>query len=56
VLIAPAIVTLSAGVDANVGIRLAIAAAAVVIIVAAVVVTKRRTTSIADTPAVDPVS
>jgi K(+)-stimulated pyrophosphate-energized sodium pump len=56
VLIAPAIVTLSAGVDANVGVRLAIAAAAVVIIVAAVVVTKRRTTSIADTPAVDPVS
>jgi K(+)-stimulated pyrophosphate-energized sodium pump len=56
VLIAPAIVTLSAGVDANLGIRLAIAAVAVAIIVAAVVVTKRRTTSIADTPAVDPVS
>jgi K(+)-stimulated pyrophosphate-energized sodium pump len=56
VLIAPAIVTLSAGVDANLGIRLAIATTAVVIIVAAVVVTKRRTTSIADTPAVDPVS
>ena len=34
----------------------AIAAVAVAIIVAAVVVTKRRTTSIADTPAVDPVS
>ena len=56
VLIAPAIVTLSAGVDANLGIRLAIAAVAVAIIVAAVVVTKRRTSSIADTPAVDPVS
>ena len=56
VLIAPAIVALSAGVDANLGIRLTIAAVAVAIIVAAVVVTKRRTTSIADTPAVDPVS
>jgi K(+)-stimulated pyrophosphate-energized sodium pump len=56
VLIAPAIVTFSVGADANPGIRLAIAAVAVVIIVAAVVVTKRRTSSIADTPAVDPVS
>jgi K(+)-stimulated pyrophosphate-energized sodium pump len=56
VLIAPAIVAFSVGVDANPGIRLAIAAVAVAIIVAAVVVTKRRTTSIADTPAVDPVA
>ena len=56
VLIAPAIVAFSVGVDANPGLRLAIAAVAVAIIVAAVVVTKRRTTSIADTPAVDPVS
>ncbi len=55
VLIAPAIVTFSVGADANVGVRLAIAAVAVAIIVAAVVVTKRRTTTIADTPAVDPV-
>src|SRR3954453_12149653 len=55
VLIAPAIVVFSVGEDANPGLRFAIAAVAVVIIVAAVVVTKRRTTSIADTPAVDPV-
>jgi K(+)-stimulated pyrophosphate-energized sodium pump len=55
VLIAPAIVAFSVGADANPGVRFAIAAVAVVIIVAAVVVTKRRTTSIADTPAVDPV-
>jgi K(+)-stimulated pyrophosphate-energized sodium pump len=56
VLIAPAIVAFSVGADANPAVRLAIAAVAVLIIVAAVVVTKRRTTSIADTPAVDPVS
>ncbi len=56
VLIAPAIVAFSVGAGANPGLRLAIAAVAVAIIVAAVVVTKRRTTSIADTPAVDPVS
>jgi K(+)-stimulated pyrophosphate-energized sodium pump len=55
VLIAPAIVTFSVGADANVGVRMAIAGVAVAIIVAAVVVTKRRTTTIADTPAVDPV-
>ncbi len=55
VLIAPAIVGFSVGTDANTGIRLAIAAVAVAIIVAAVIVTKRRTSSIADTPAVDPV-
>jgi K(+)-stimulated pyrophosphate-energized sodium pump len=56
VLIAPAIVAFSVGADANPAVRLSIAAVAVLIIVAAVVVTKRRTTSIADTPAVDPVS
>ena len=56
VLIAPAIVAMSVGSGANPAVRLAIAAVAVAIIVAAVVVTKRRTTSIADTPAVDPVS
>jgi K(+)-stimulated pyrophosphate-energized sodium pump len=55
VLIAPAIVAMSVGASANPSIRLAIAAVAVGIIVAAVLVTKRRTTSIADTPAVDPV-
>ena len=56
VLIAPAIVAMSVGSSANPAVRLTIAAVAVAIIVAAVVVTKRRTTSIADTPAVDPVS
>jgi K(+)-stimulated pyrophosphate-energized sodium pump len=55
VLIAPAIVTFSVGADANLGIRLAIAAVAVAIIVAAVVVTKRRTTTIAETAAGDAV-
>jgi len=55
VLIAPAIVAFSAGSGANAGIRLVIALVAVAVIVTAVVVTKRRTTSIADTPAVDPV-
>jgi K(+)-stimulated pyrophosphate-energized sodium pump len=49
-------VAFSVGADANPAVRLSIAAVAVLIIVAAVVVTKRRTTSIADTPAVDPVS
>jgi K(+)-stimulated pyrophosphate-energized sodium pump len=55
VLIAPAIVTFSVGASANTGVRLVVAAIAVAIIVAAVLVTKRRTTTIADTPAVDPV-
>jgi K(+)-stimulated pyrophosphate-energized sodium pump len=55
VLIAPAIVAMSVGSGANPVVRLTIAAVAVAIIVAAVVVTKRRTSSIADTPAVDPV-
>ena len=48
VLIAPAVVSLSVGVDANAGVRLAIAAVAVAIIVAAVVVTKRRSSTITD--------
>jgi K(+)-stimulated pyrophosphate-energized sodium pump len=48
VLIAPAIVTLSIGADANTGIRLAIAAAALLVVVAAVAVSKRRSISIAD--------
>ncbi|SES05348.1 sodium-translocating pyrophosphatase [Actinokineospora terrae] len=51
VLIAPAIVTLSVGVDASTGARVGIALGAVVLIVAAVVVSKRRGTAIADTPA-----
>jgi K(+)-stimulated pyrophosphate-energized sodium pump len=51
VLIAPAIVTFSVGVDASTGIRLTIAIIAVAIIVAAVVVSKRRGTAIADSPA-----
>ncbi|PPK65780.1 sodium-translocating pyrophosphatase [Actinokineospora auranticolor] len=53
-LIAPAIVTLSVGVDASTGTRVAIALVAVVLIVAAVVVSKRRGTAIADTPAEAP--
>jgi len=47
-LIAPAIVTFSVGVDANAGVRVAIALVAVAIIAAAVVVSKRRGTAIAD--------
>ncbi|MFC5286771.1 sodium-translocating pyrophosphatase [Actinokineospora guangxiensis] len=51
VLIAPAIVTMSVGVDASPGVRIAIALVAAALIVAAVVISKRRSTSIADTPA-----
>ncbi len=51
VLIAPAIVTMSVGVDASPGVRIAIALVAAALIVVAVVVSKRRSTSIADTPA-----
>ncbi|MGH3910846.1 MAG: sodium/proton-translocating pyrophosphatase, partial [Pseudonocardiaceae bacterium] len=47
-LIAPAIVTMSVGVDASTPMRLGIAAAAAVIIVTAVVVSKRRSTSLVD--------
>jgi len=50
VLIAPAIVALSAA-DQPPAIRIAIAVAAVVVIIAAVVVSKRRSTTIADAPA-----
>jgi K(+)-stimulated pyrophosphate-energized sodium pump len=56
VLIAPAVVTLSVGSGASVGLRMLITAIAVIIIVTAVVVSKRRSTSIADTPAESPVS
>jgi K(+)-stimulated pyrophosphate-energized sodium pump len=48
-LIAPAIVTLSVGVDASTPWRLAIALSAVAIIATAVVVSKRRSTSLVDT-------
>jgi K(+)-stimulated pyrophosphate-energized sodium pump len=41
-IIAPAVVTMSVGDDANTGLRVAIALLAVLIIVAAVVVSKRR--------------
>ncbi|GAA1688406.1 sodium-translocating pyrophosphatase [Kribbella sp. NPDC056951] len=52
VLIAPAVVGLSAiGEDANTPLRLGIAIAAVVVLAAAVVVSKRRESVIADTPA-----
>jgi K(+)-stimulated pyrophosphate-energized sodium pump len=55
VLIAPAVVALSVGASESTPLRLVIALIAVVIIVAAVVVSKRRSTSIADTPAEEPV-
>ncbi|MCW2632497.1 MAG: Pyrophosphate-energized proton pump [Pseudonocardia sp.] len=51
VLIAPAIVAFSVGVDASTPLRLAIAVVAALVIVGAVVVAKRRSTTIADTPA-----
>ncbi|WBQ04900.1 sodium-translocating pyrophosphatase [Kribbella sp. CA-293567] len=52
VLIAPAVVGMSAiGEDTNTGLRIAIALVAVAIIVAAVVVSKRRESVISDTPA-----
>ncbi len=47
-LIAPAIVTMSVGVDASTPMRLGIAAAAAAIIVTAVVISKRRSTSLVD--------
>jgi K(+)-stimulated pyrophosphate-energized sodium pump len=48
VLIAPAVVALSVGIDANPAIRITIALAAVLGIVVAIYVSKRRSTSIAD--------
>ncbi|MET7282132.1 sodium-translocating pyrophosphatase [Kribbella sp. NPDC005582] len=52
VLIAPAVVGLSAiGDDTNTGLRIGIALAAVVVLAAAVIVSKRRESVIADTPA-----
>jgi K(+)-stimulated pyrophosphate-energized sodium pump len=50
VLIAPAVVQLSIGKDANVGVRLAIAIVAVVIIIAAILIAKRRASSLNDDP------
>ncbi|MEO6700192.1 MAG: sodium-translocating pyrophosphatase, partial [Jatrophihabitantaceae bacterium] len=50
VLIAPAVVQLSIGKDANAGIRIVIALAAVAVIVAAVVIAKRRASSLNDDP------
>jgi K(+)-stimulated pyrophosphate-energized sodium pump len=50
VLIAPAVVQLSIGKDANAGIRIAIALVAVVVIVAAILIAKRRASSLNDDP------
>jgi len=50
VLIAPAVVQLSIGKDANTGIRIAIALVAVVVIVAAIMIAKRRASSLNDDP------
>ncbi len=50
VLIAPAIVQLSIGKDANAGVRIVIALIAVAIIVAAVLIAKRRASSLNDDP------
>jgi K(+)-stimulated pyrophosphate-energized sodium pump len=49
-LIAPAIVSLSIGNDANTGLRLAISLAAVAVIVVAVVLSKRRSIAVAEKP------
>ncbi|HEY2043288.1 MAG TPA: sodium-translocating pyrophosphatase [Jatrophihabitans sp.] len=51
VLIAPAVVQLSIGKDANAGVRIVIALVAVAIIVAAIVIAKRRASSLNDDPA-----
>ena len=48
VLIAPAIVTMSVGLEASTPLRLGIALAAAAIIVAAVVISKRRSTALVD--------
>jgi K(+)-stimulated pyrophosphate-energized sodium pump len=49
-LIAPAIVSLSIGKDANTGIRMVISLAAVAVIVVAVVLSKRRSIAVAEEP------
>jgi K(+)-stimulated pyrophosphate-energized sodium pump len=56
VLIAPAVVQLSVGVDASPAIRYGIAAVAVVIIIAAVTVSKRRTSVMTDEVSATPVT
>jgi K(+)-stimulated pyrophosphate-energized sodium pump len=50
VLIAPAVVQLSIGEDANAGIRIAISLVAVAVIVAAILIAKRRASSLNDDP------
>ncbi len=55
-LIAPAVVTLSIGKDANTSLRLLISGIAVVIIVGAVYVSKRRSISVAEEPVEAPVT
>ncbi|MDQ1743449.1 MAG: K(+)-stimulated pyrophosphate-energized sodium pump [Pseudonocardiales bacterium] len=50
VLIAPAVVQLSIGKDANAGVRIVIALIAVAIIVAAILIAKRRASSLNDDP------
>ena len=49
-LIAPAVVALSVGEDANTGVRVGIALAALAVIVGAVVVSKRRSVVVGDVP------
>jgi K(+)-stimulated pyrophosphate-energized sodium pump len=51
VLIAPAVVQLSVGKDANAGVRIAIALIAVLVVVAAILVAKRRASALNDDPA-----
>jgi len=51
VLIAPAVVQLSVGKDANAGVRIVLALVAVAIIVAAIIIAKRRASSLNDDPA-----
>ena len=53
-LIAPAVVSLSVGSDANTGLRIAIALVALLIIVAAVVVSKRRSVVVGGAPSDTP--
>ncbi|MBV9821476.1 MAG: sodium/proton-translocating pyrophosphatase, partial [Actinobacteria bacterium] len=50
VLIAPAVVQLSIGKDANAGVRIVIALIAVAVIVAAILIAKRRASSLNDDP------
>ncbi|UQX88137.1 sodium-translocating pyrophosphatase [Jatrophihabitans telluris] len=56
VLIAPAVVQLSVGKDANGAVRVTIALVAVAVVVAAVIIAKRRASSLNDDPAAAPTS